>query len=110
MRVKLTVTEDNWVDVCGIDDIPDGGMFHFRQGEKWIVVYNIEGGLFATDNICPHAFALLSDGWLEDGLIECPLHGALFDVRTGEVKRGPAECAVKTYDVKLVDQRVLCAA
>jgi nitrite reductase/ring-hydroxylating ferredoxin subunit len=105
----VTFVQENWIDACSTEDVPEGGMHHCEHNGKWIVIYHVDGEFFATDNICPHAFALLSDGWLEDGLIECPLHGALFDIRTGDVKRGPAECAVKTYKVKISDNRVLCA-
>lgn len=108
MSKHMTLETAAWTDLCALDDIPEDGMHHVEYEGKWIVLYNLEGHVFATDNICPHAFALLSDGWLEDGLIECPLHGALFDVKTGEVKRGPADCAVKTYQVTIRQNRVLC--
>jgi nitrite reductase/ring-hydroxylating ferredoxin subunit len=101
--------DTTWIDVCGIDDIDENGMFEFQHGDRRIVVYRLEDGLFATDNVCTHEFALLSEGWLEDGCIECPLHGALFDVRTGRVERGPADCALKTYAIKMEGTRVLCS-
>lgn len=100
---------ENWIEACGVDDVSDGEMYQFERDGKWIVIYQVDGAFFATDNVCPHAFALLSDGWLEDGLIECPLHGALFDIKTGAVKRGPAECAVKTYPTQVSDGKILCA-
>ncbi|WP_051419771.1 non-heme iron oxygenase ferredoxin subunit [Paracoccus pantotrophus] len=97
---------NEWVNFCALDDIPEEGMHHIEMGEKWIVVYRLDDAVYATDNICPHAFALLSDGWLEDGVIECPLHGALFDVKNGAVLRGPADCAIRTYPVKIEQGRV----
>lgn len=110
--IKGRVVEQDsrvWIDVCGVDDIDEGGMFPFKHSDRSIVVYRSPDGFYATDNICTHEYALLSDGWFEDGAIECPLHGALFNVRTGQVERGPAECAVKTYDIKLDGARVMCA-
>lgn len=101
--------DTTWVDVCGIDDIDANGMFEFQHGDRRIVLYRLEDGVYATDNVCTHEFALLSEGWLEDGAIECPLHGALFDVRTGRVERGPSECALKTYAVRTEGNRVLCS-
>jgi len=54
----------------------------------------VNGEVFATDDVCPHAYALLSTGFLEEYVIECPLHGAMFDVRSGK-------CQTETYrDVK----------
>ncbi len=108
MNKHMTLEKGSWTALCALDDIPEGGMHHVEYEGKWIVFYHLDGQVFATDNICPHAFALLSDGWLEDGLIECPLHGALFDVKTGQVKRGPADCAVKTYKVDVQQNRVFC--
>ncbi|MGE0146696.1 MAG: non-heme iron oxygenase ferredoxin subunit [Parvibaculaceae bacterium] len=98
-----------WIDVCSIDDIDEGGMYEFQHEERRIVVYRLDDGFFATDNVCTHEFALLSEGWLENGTIECPLHGAIFDVKTGKVERGPAECALKTYAIKSERNRILCS-
>jgi nitrite reductase/ring-hydroxylating ferredoxin subunit len=100
-------TPKTWIDLCAEGEIADGQTLGLRHGEKWIALYRLGDEIFASDNICPHAFALLSDGWLEDGVIECPLHGALFDIRTGEVKRGPAECAIRCHPVRLINGRVL---
>ncbi len=102
-------TDTTWIDVCSVDDIDQGGMYEFQRGERRILIYRLEDGLFATDNVCTHEFALLSEGWLENGTIECPLHGALFDVKTGRVERGPADCALRTYPVRTEGTRVLCS-
>ena len=101
--------DTTWIDVCSTDDIEENGMYEFQHNERRIVVYRLEDGLFATDNVCTHEFALLSEGWLENGTIECPLHGAVFDVKTGQVERGPADCALKTYPVMTEGTRVLCS-
>ncbi len=47
-------------------------------GDLQIAIYNVEGEIYATDNICTHAFALLTDGFLDGDVIECPLHGGCF--------------------------------
>lgn len=75
----------------------------FEYGDVRVALYVVDGDVYATNNICSHAFALLTDGWLEDGLVECPLHGAQFDVRNGEVARGPAECAVSVFETRTSD-------
>ena len=49
-----------------------------------LALYHVGDAWFCTDNICTHAFALLTDGWLEGHVIECPLHGGQFDIRTGK--------------------------
>ena len=68
---------------------------------KEIAVYLIGDEVFATDNVCSHEYALLSDGFLEDGCIECPLHQGVFDVRTGGVISGPPKQPINTYPVHI---------
>ena len=70
-------------------------------------MYRSAGEFFATDNVCTHAYALLSDGYLEDGCIECPLHQARFDIRTGQALCAPATLDLKTYPVKVEGEDVL---
>ena len=65
-----------------------------------IALYEVGGQLFATDNECTHALAMLTDGWLEDDVVECPLHGGKFSVRTGEGLCAPITCGVRTYEVR----------
>ncbi|MCK1592105.1 non-heme iron oxygenase ferredoxin subunit [Bradyrhizobium sp. 169] len=93
----------NWVGLCDLGGFPSEGMHAFEVGAKRLAVYLIDGKVYATDNVCSHAFALLTDGWLDDGLVECPLHGAQFDVKTGAVIRGPAECPVAVFEMRIRD-------
>jgi naphthalene 1,2-dioxygenase ferredoxin component len=70
---------------------------------RQIALYDCDGTIYATDNICTHAYARLSDGWLDGTAIECPLHAARFDVRTGKVLAPPATEDLKTYPVRVTD-------
>ena len=99
---------DSWIKVCDVDNVQPDAVFAGEAGGKMIAIYCIEGSYFATDNICPHAYALLSDGWLEGQEIECPLHGARFDVKSGALIEGPAECGLKTYPVRVKGDEVFC--
>lgn len=76
-------------------------------GGQHIALYRLEGRFFATSNICTHEFALLSDGFVEEGCIECPLHAAQFDIKTGKVMCAPATTSIATYPVKLDGGQVL---
>lgn len=66
--------EDNWITVAPRDTLEPGSVTGVKAGDFDIALYNIDGEIFATDNICTHAQAVLSDGWLEGDVIECPLH------------------------------------
>jgi nitrite reductase/ring-hydroxylating ferredoxin subunit len=93
---------ETWVRVAAAGDVAEGGVMAVRVGEREIALFHLPGGEYrATDNICSHEYAQLSDGWLENGEIECPLHAARFDVRTGKALCAPAETDIATFEVKL---------
>lgn len=64
-----------------------------------IVVYRIDGRLYAILDVCPHAGASLADGTVADSVVTCALHGSQFNVCTGQRLRGPADFSVRTYPV-----------
>ena len=72
-----------------------------------IALYRLNGEVFATSDICTHQFAMLSDGFVDGGCIECPLHAAQFDIKTGTVICGPAGTSIAVYPVKLEVGQVL---
>ncbi len=79
--------------------IAPGEVLRVHAGDELVALYNVDGTFYATDDTCSHAQASLSDGWLEDYEITCPLHGAIFDVRTGQPQTLPATKPVCTYSV-----------
>lgn len=88
--------------VCRVGDVPVGGMYPVDlEGLPPIVVFNLDGEYYATSNICTHAVARLSDGFFEDGQIECPLHSGCFDVKTGEATEFPCEIPLQTFKVEV---------
>jgi naphthalene 1,2-dioxygenase system ferredoxin subunit len=97
----MSADEEGWVRAASRGDLAEGEV----AGHS-IALYDIDGNLFATDNICTHAYARLSDGWLDGELIECPLHAARFDVRTGKVLDPPATEDLKTYPVRVFDGEI----
>ncbi|BBU33266.1 aromatic hydrocarbons catabolism-related dioxygenase [Caballeronia pedi] len=70
-------------------------------GEERIALYLLDGEVHATHNVCTHQFALLSDGYMEDGCIECPLHQGRFDIRTGAAQCAPVTQALRVYGVQV---------
>lgn len=101
--------------VCKAEDLPVGALKAVTAGGEKIVVYHLDDGYYATQAGCPHMFAPLSRGKIIDGhLIQCPLHRARFDIRSGEVVEWAnfppgiqllnvvrSERALKTFPVKL---------
>ena len=75
----------------------DEPMQVFLEGRAPLAVYLHEGEVFVTDDICTHGQAHLSEGYLEDGEIECPLHSGRFDIRTGQPTGQPCTEAITAY-------------
>lgn len=71
-----------------------------------VLVFRVGGDFFAVSSVCTHARVLMADGVLEGYELECPLHGARFDIRDGRVLAPPAARGLKTYRVLVTDGRV----
>jgi naphthalene 1,2-dioxygenase ferredoxin component len=98
--------ETGWVRAAARRDLAQDEVLGVEVAGHSIALYDADGSIFATDNICTHAYARLSDGWLDGEIIECPLHAARFDVRTGKVLDPPATEDLKTYPVRVVDDEI----
>jgi len=83
----------SWISVCQQGDV----------SEDEPKAIEVEG---AIENVCPHAYALLTEGFIEDQTVECPLHEAIFDIQTGELKSGPGCRNLCTYPVRVEGQDI----
>src|SRR6266508_1632098 len=90
-----------WQRVASIDEIDLDGVLGLDVDGSPVGVYRLGSEVFATAGICTHALAILSDGFVEDGKIECPLHQGQFDIRSGKALCAPATEDLRTYAVKL---------
>ena len=84
------------------EDIPLGEAVRV-EADVPIAVFNVDGELLAIDDTCTHQDASLADGWLEGCNVECPLHAACFDLRTGMPSGPPAKMPVRTHEVVVED-------
>ncbi len=87
--------------VAKTGDLDEGEALQVIVGRKEIAIYNLDGEIYATDDICTHAYASLADGYMEGELIECPLHGGCFDIKTGKAMTAPVTVGLKTHPVKI---------
>jgi 3-phenylpropionate/trans-cinnamate dioxygenase ferredoxin subunit len=94
------VTE-TFVTVAKVGEIPEGGVKVVRIEDQAIALFHVDGAYFALEDVCPHDSGTLAEGVLEGHVIECPRHGARFDVRTGGVLRLPAMSPVPAYAVRV---------
>jgi nitrite reductase/ring-hydroxylating ferredoxin subunit len=90
-----------WVRVASVADVADGGALPVETAGLQLALYHVGDAWYCTDNVCTHAFALLTDGWFEDHIVECPLHAGQFDVRTGKGCGDPIDTDLKIYPVRI---------
>ena len=100
---------ENWTDAAAVGDVPEGDVIGVKVAGRDIALYEVEGAIYATDNVCTHGQARMSDGFLEGREIECPLHQGRFDVRSGAPTCQPVTDAVRSYPVRIVGGRVYIA-
>jgi nitrite reductase/ring-hydroxylating ferredoxin subunit len=100
---------DQFVRAANVDEVPPGKMKCVRLAGRAILLANVDGNFYATDDTCTHEDASLSSGSLKGELVKCPLHNSRFNVRTGEVIEEPARADLKTYPVKIAGRDILIA-
>ena len=91
---KTSEIEAGSVKVVHVDDVPIG-------------IANVEGEFFAFADVCTHDDGPVAEGELEDYDIECPRHGARFDIRTGAVRSLPAVTPIPVYELKIEGENIL---
>jgi apoptosis-inducing factor 3 len=96
-----------WQKAAALSELSEGGVIGVHVGSTPIALYQLDGVVYATHGICTHAMAILADGFVEDGKIECPLHQALFDIKSGKALCGPATEDLRAYAVKVEGDDVL---
>ena len=94
-------TPGSWVTACRASDLEIGGVTLIRIAGRDYAIYDAPDQLYASLARCTHAGALLSDGYFDGHLIECPLHQGCFDIRTGAPAGAPAIRALQVFEVRL---------
>jgi nitrite reductase/ring-hydroxylating ferredoxin subunit len=92
---------DDFVKVAQTDELQPGQMKAVDVGADRVLIVNVNGSYHALDDTCSHALAALSEGDIIGEEIQCPLHGATFDIATGEALSPPASEALTLYQVRV---------
>ena len=85
------------IELCNTSDVDVGGALKVEQDDLILAVFNIDGEFFVTDDACTHGPGSLSEGYIEDDVVECNFHNGQFNIKTGEVVAPPCMISVKTY-------------
>jgi 3-phenylpropionate/trans-cinnamate dioxygenase ferredoxin subunit len=90
-----------WIKVATVDELPPGERIVVDMDYEWVAIFNVGGTLYAINDTCSHEETSLAEGELDGYEVTCPLHGARFDIRTGDVLSFPAVVGVDAYEVKI---------
>ena len=94
------------IELCSTDDVAPGTALRVEAGDLTLAVFNVDGQFYVTDDMCTHGPGSLSEGYIEDDVVECNFHNGQFNIRTGEVVSPPCMVPIKTYPAMVVDGKV----
>ena len=98
---------EEFVKVAQTDELEPGQMKTVDVGDERILLVNVNGSYHAVEDTCSHAFAPLSEGEMSGEEVECPLHGSVFSVTTGEALSPPASEPLNLYQVRVEGNDIL---
>jgi 3-phenylpropionate/trans-cinnamate dioxygenase ferredoxin subunit len=98
-----------FVTVATTDEIKPGERLIFELGRRWVAVFNVDGNYYAIEDRCTHDDGPVAEGPLYGCEIECPRHGARFDIRTGKVLAPPALVDVPTFQARVQGNEIQVA-
>jgi 3-phenylpropionate/trans-cinnamate dioxygenase ferredoxin subunit len=98
------------VPVAKLSEIPNGGTHRVMIGDVAVLLCNVEGAIYAIEDVCTHDGGALDQGELEGCRIMCPRHGAYFDVTTGAALTLPAILPLPTYTVRVDGDDIFVAS
>jgi nitrite reductase/ring-hydroxylating ferredoxin subunit len=91
------------IKLCSAEEVAAGSALRVETGDLVLAVFNIDGEFYVTDDNCTHGPGSLSEGYIEDDVVECNFHNGQFNIRTGEVVSPPCMVPVKTYPTVVED-------
>lgn len=92
---------EDWHKVAVRDDVVEGEATQVKIGKTLIALCQVNGEVYAINDICTHEWACMSDGFIEGEEIECPIHMARFNILTGKVLSEPASEDLQTYKIDI---------
>src|SRR5580700_5623558 len=94
------------IELCSTDEVAPGAALKVEIDDLALAVFNVDGQFYVTDDTCTHGPGSLSEGYIEDDVVECNFHNGQFNIRTGEVVSPPCMVPIKTYPATVVDGKV----
>ncbi|GGC05819.1 (2Fe-2S)-binding protein [Novosphingobium endophyticum] len=100
------MSEKTFVAVAKLEDLPAGDKLVVDVNGTSVILANTKDRIFAVRNLCSHAYETLECGRVRNGWIACPVHGARFDLETGNPINPPATMPIETYEVRIAGDTI----
>ena len=95
------------IELCSTGDVAPGAAIKIEIDDLVLAVFNVDGQFYVTDDTCTHGPGSLSEGYIEDDVVECNFHNGQFNIRTGEVVSPPCMIPMKTYPTAVANGKVV---
>src|SRR5262247_167139 len=94
------------IKLCSTDDVAAGAALKVETGDLVLAVFNVGGQFYVTDDACTHGPGSLSEGFIEDDIVECNFHRGAFNIRTGEAVSPPCMVPVRIYAIVVLQDSI----
>lgn len=95
------------IELCKTEEVAEGSALKCECGDLILAVFNVGGEFFVTDDTCTHGPGSLSEGYIEDDVVECNFHNGQFNIKTGEIVAPPCMVPIKTYPASVEGGKVV---
>ena len=96
-----------FVAAIGAANVPEGDVIGVDVAGRKVALFKLDGTIYALEGFCTHGHAELAGGYVEGDRIQCPMHGGLFEIRTGKAAGDPCTVDLKVFPVKIEGDQVL---
>ncbi len=100
---------ETWLDAADADSVAEDEVLGVTLAGVPVALFRLGEEVHALHDLCSHGAARLSDGFVENGCVECPLHQGLIDIRSGAPRSAPITLPVRRYPARIVEGRVQVA-
>ena len=97
---------EQWQCAGHAGDLKDDAPIEYKLNGTEVGIYKVGDEVYALENVCPHAYALLTQGFVDGDTVECPLHEAVFHIPTGKCLKEPGGRDLKRYQVRLAGEEI----
>jgi naphthalene 1,2-dioxygenase ferredoxin component len=96
-----------FVAATGVANVPEGDVIGVDVEGRKVALFKLDGTIYALEGFCTHGHAELAGGYVEGDRIQCPMHGGMFDIRTGKAAGDPCTVDLQAFPVKIEGDQVL---